>query len=146
MKCLDTDGCWTANGQHHCSLTFIMSTPSQVLMSPHVHHVMVLLQSHLSISLMCTCIFRSLPSPNTADVDHQCSTRQDALLTDAALHGFLVYPLTVACQLNLTGPEGYIEAPPQSSSAFHSTVDCSYTITVYMGYGVEIQVGFRLKC
>lgn len=46
----------------------------------------------------------------------------------------------VPCKLNLTGPEGYIEAPPQSSSAFHSTVDCSYTITVYMGYGVEVQV------
>ncbi|KAM7399866.1 hypothetical protein PAMP_019107 [Pampus punctatissimus] len=46
----------------------------------------------------------------------------------------------VPCQLNLTGPEGYIEAPPQSSSAFHSIVDCSYIITVYMGYGVEVQM------
>ncbi|XP_041670035.1 seizure protein 6 homolog isoform X1 [Cheilinus undulatus] len=46
----------------------------------------------------------------------------------------------VPCQLNLTGPEGFIEAPPQSSSAFHSTMDCSYIITVYMGYGVEVQV------
>ncbi|KAM9852817.1 seizure protein 6 homolog [Aulostomus maculatus] len=47
----------------------------------------------------------------------------------------------VPCQLNLSGPDGYIEAPPpQSSSAFHSTVDCSYIITVYMGYGVEVQV------
>ncbi|XP_032382948.1 seizure protein 6 [Etheostoma spectabile] len=45
-----------------------------------------------------------------------------------------------SCQLNLTGPEGYIEAPPQSSSALHSTIDCSYIITVYMGYGVEVQV------
>lgn len=67
---------------------------------------------------------------------------QDVLLTNVGLYGFPVCPMTVACQLNLTGPEGYIEAPPQSSSAFHSTVDCSYTITVYMGYGVEIQVGF----
>ncbi|CAJ1065935.1 seizure protein 6 homolog isoform X2 [Xyrichtys novacula] len=46
----------------------------------------------------------------------------------------------VPCQLNLTGPEGFIEAPPQSSSAFYSTVDCSYIITVFMGYGVEVQV------
>ncbi|XP_062242500.1 seizure protein 6-like isoform X1 [Platichthys flesus] len=46
----------------------------------------------------------------------------------------------VPCQLNLTGPEGYIEAPPQSSLAFHSTMDCSYIITVYTGYGVEVQV------
>ncbi|XP_044057676.1 seizure protein 6 homolog isoform X2 [Siniperca chuatsi] len=46
----------------------------------------------------------------------------------------------VPCQLNLTEPEGYIEAPPQSSSAFHSTMDCSYIITVYMSFGVEVQV------
>nr|XP_046244071.1 seizure protein 6 [Scatophagus argus] len=46
----------------------------------------------------------------------------------------------IPCLLNLTGPEGYIEAPPQSSSAFHSTLDCSYIITVYMGFGVEVQV------
>ncbi|XP_068441686.1 seizure protein 6 isoform X2 [Clinocottus analis] len=46
----------------------------------------------------------------------------------------------IACQLNLTGPEGYINAPPQSSSALHFTTDCSYIITVYLGYGVEVQV------
>ncbi|KAF3692524.1 Seizure protein 6 [Channa argus] len=46
----------------------------------------------------------------------------------------------VSCQLNLTEPEGYIEAPSQSCSGFHSTKDCSYIITVYMGYGVEVQV------
>ncbi|KAK7882712.1 hypothetical protein WMY93_028886 [Mugilogobius chulae] len=46
----------------------------------------------------------------------------------------------VSCHMNLTGPEGFIEAPPQSSSSFLSTKDCTYTITVYMGYGVEVQV------
>uniref|UniRef100_A0A3B4V964 Seizure related 6 homolog n=1 Tax=Seriola dumerili TaxID=41447 RepID=A0A3B4V964_SERDU len=61
------------------------------------------------------------------------------LTTTNHSHASLFAP-AVPCQLNLTGPEGYIEAPPQSSSAFHSTVDCSYIITVYMGYGVEVQV------
>ncbi|KAK5929845.1 hypothetical protein CgunFtcFv8_011043 [Champsocephalus gunnari] len=51
----------------------------------------------------------------------------------------------VPCQMNLTGPDGYIKAPPQSSSAFQSTMDCSYVITVYMGYGVEVQVRERLN-
>uniref|UniRef100_A0A1A7YAE0 Seizure related 6 homolog n=1 Tax=Iconisemion striatum TaxID=60296 RepID=A0A1A7YAE0_9TELE len=46
----------------------------------------------------------------------------------------------VLCQLNLTGPEGYVEAPPQLSSSFQSTTDCNYVISVYMGYGVEVQV------
>ncbi|KAI3353932.1 hypothetical protein L3Q82_005132 [Scortum barcoo] len=53
---------------------------------------------------------------------------------------FRLHRLLVPCQLNLTGPEGYIEAPPQSSSAFHFTMDCSYIITIYMGYGVEVQI------
>uniref|UniRef100_H3CCX3 Seizure related 6 homolog n=1 Tax=Tetraodon nigroviridis TaxID=99883 RepID=H3CCX3_TETNG len=40
------------------------------------------------------------------------------------------------CQLDLGGPEGYVEAPPTSGPAS----DCSYTVTVAMGYGVEVQV------
>lgn len=46
----------------------------------------------------------------------------------------------VPCQLNLTGPEGYIEAPPHTNSAFYFTTDCNYIVTVYTGYGVEVQV------
>lgn len=57
---------------------------------------------------------------------------------------FLMFVPAVPCHLNLTKTEGYIEAPPQSSSAFHSTIDCSYLITVYLGYGVEVQVRVRL--
>lgn len=51
---------------------------------------------------------------------------------------------TGPCQLNLGGAEGYIEAPPPSGPAFSSTSDCSYTITVSTGYGVEVQVGPKL--
>ncbi|CAB1348058.1 unnamed protein product, partial [Coregonus sp. 'balchen'] len=46
----------------------------------------------------------------------------------------------VPCIFNLTAPEGYIETPQPSSSHNYSSVDCTYTVTVYMGYGVEIQV------
>ncbi|KAK6296592.1 hypothetical protein J4Q44_G00327340 [Coregonus suidteri] len=46
----------------------------------------------------------------------------------------------VPCIFNLTAPEGYIETPQPSSSHYYSSVDCTYTVTVYMGYGVEIQV------
>ncbi|XP_068173521.1 seizure protein 6-like [Antennarius striatus] len=44
------------------------------------------------------------------------------------------------CQLNLTGPEGFIETPPQPRPGLHPPTDCSYIITVYKGYGVEVQV------
>ncbi|KAL4647199.1 hypothetical protein GN956_G7842 [Arapaima gigas] len=46
---------------------------------------------------------------------------------------------TVPCSTNFTAPEGYIEAP-QQSNPWSSSVDCTYSVTVYMGYGVELQV------
>uniref|UniRef100_A0AAR2KIQ5 Seizure related 6 homolog b n=1 Tax=Pygocentrus nattereri TaxID=42514 RepID=A0AAR2KIQ5_PYGNA len=46
---------------------------------------------------------------------------------------------TVPCSTNFTATGGYIETPPPSSW-YYSNVDCTYTVTVYMGYGVEIQV------
>lgn len=59
---------------------------------------------------------------------------------------FNVFPsvLAVPCIFNLTAPEGYIETPQPSSSHYYSSVDCTYTVTVYMGYGVEIQVRLPL--
>lgn len=41
--------------------------------------------------------------------------------------------------MNVTDAGGYIEMPP-SSDSFDSTLDCTYFVTVYLGYGVEIQV------
>uniref|UniRef100_A0A7N5ZZ89 Seizure related 6 homolog (mouse)-like n=1 Tax=Anabas testudineus TaxID=64144 RepID=A0A7N5ZZ89_ANATE len=50
-------------------------------------------------------------------------------------------PLTVSsCMVNFSDPEGYIDSsedPPLPDSAF---VHCTYTVTVYTGYGVELQV------
>uniref|UniRef100_UPI003AAC8A51 seizure protein 6-like n=1 Tax=Centroberyx gerrardi TaxID=166262 RepID=UPI003AAC8A51 len=74
-------------------------------------------------------------STSSADVEEETTT---TTITTTTIITTMQSP--VPCQLNLTGPEGYIEAPPQSGSGFYSTVDCSYVITVYMGYGVEIQV------
>ncbi|XP_030648155.1 seizure protein 6 [Chanos chanos] len=45
----------------------------------------------------------------------------------------------VQCNMNFTDPEGLIEMPPQSD-AYESTFDCTYLVTVYLGYGIEIQV------
>ncbi|ROK28207.1 Seizure protein 6 [Anabarilius grahami] len=43
------------------------------------------------------------------------------------------------CSTNFTSPGGYIETPQQARSWYNTNVDCTYTVTVYMGYGVEIQ-------
>ncbi|KAI7793677.1 seizure protein 6 homolog isoform X2 [Triplophysa rosa] len=42
------------------------------------------------------------------------------------------------CNMNFTEAEGYIEIPPDVS--FDSHINCSCLVTVYLGYGVEIQV------
>ncbi|XP_051973123.1 seizure protein 6 homolog isoform X2 [Xyrauchen texanus] len=42
------------------------------------------------------------------------------------------------CNMNFTEAEGYIEMPPDVS--FDSHVHCTCLVTVYLGYGVEIQV------
>ncbi|XP_041092522.1 seizure protein 6 homolog [Polyodon spathula] len=46
----------------------------------------------------------------------------------------------VPCSSNFTGPEGYIVSPRYSSPLYYTNLDCSYAVTVFMGYGVEIQV------
>uniref|UniRef100_A0A8C4VYU5 Seizure related 6 homolog n=1 Tax=Gopherus evgoodei TaxID=1825980 RepID=A0A8C4VYU5_9SAUR len=43
------------------------------------------------------------------------------------------------CSWNLTGPEGSLESPEPVSSPY-DRLDCTYTISGYPGYGVEIKV------
>uniref|UniRef100_A0A8B9JNW2 Seizure 6-like protein 2 n=1 Tax=Astyanax mexicanus TaxID=7994 RepID=A0A8B9JNW2_ASTMX len=46
-----------------------------------------------------------------------------------------------SCNASLSGMEGIVESPdPLSSSSPFSPLECTYSITVYPGYGVEIQV------
>ncbi|XP_029556803.1 seizure protein 6 homolog isoform X1 [Salmo trutta] len=46
------------------------------------------------------------------------------------------------CTVNFTDPEGHIKIPQQHSAALSSDpgVDCTYVVTVYLGYGIEVQV------
>uniref|UniRef100_A0A8C2BFN5 Seizure related 6 homolog (mouse)-like n=1 Tax=Cyprinus carpio TaxID=7962 RepID=A0A8C2BFN5_CYPCA len=49
-------------------------------------------------------------------------------------------PAVTNCRVNFTDPEGYIDSsddPPLPEGAF---LQCTYTVTVYVGYGVELQV------
>uniref|UniRef100_A0A8C7UI17 Seizure related 6 homolog n=1 Tax=Oncorhynchus mykiss TaxID=8022 RepID=A0A8C7UI17_ONCMY len=46
------------------------------------------------------------------------------------------------CTVNFTDPEGHIEIPQLHSSASSPDpgADCTYVLTVYLGYGIEVQV------
>ncbi|XP_067422011.1 seizure protein 6 homolog [Emydura macquarii macquarii] len=48
-------------------------------------------------------------------------------------------PVPAPCSWNFTGPEGSLESPEPASSPYDS-LDCTYSISGYPGYGVEIKV------
>lgn len=53
---------------------------------------------------------------------------------------------TVQCNATLSAMEDVVESPdPASSSSSFSPLECTYSITVYAGYGVEIQVMFIIS-
>ncbi|XP_028839271.1 seizure protein 6 isoform X3 [Denticeps clupeoides] len=51
----------------------------------------------------------------------------------------VITPSSAPCNKNFTAPEGYIKISPHFQS-YDNTTDCSYLVTVYLGYGIEIQV------
>lgn len=44
------------------------------------------------------------------------------------------------CNNNITDIEGYVESPDYAGTTFYGGLDCTYTISVYVGYGIEVQV------
>ncbi|KAM9330817.1 seizure 6-like protein [Gastrophryne carolinensis] len=46
----------------------------------------------------------------------------------------------VQCSVNFFEPEGYIDSIDYPPLPFRNHLECTYNITVYMGYGVELQV------
>uniref|UniRef100_A0A8C4I7G1 Seizure related 6 homolog (mouse)-like 2 n=1 Tax=Dicentrarchus labrax TaxID=13489 RepID=A0A8C4I7G1_DICLA len=47
---------------------------------------------------------------------------------------------TVQCNATLSAMEDVVESPDPASTSSFSPLECTYSITVYAGYGVEIQV------
>ncbi|XP_061590025.1 seizure 6-like protein isoform X2 [Cololabis saira] len=45
-----------------------------------------------------------------------------------------------SCTMDLSGPEGYIDSSDNPPVPDGSRLHCTYTVTVYTGYGVELQV------
>lgn len=48
--------------------------------------------------------------------------------------------ITVQCNVTLTAMDDVVESPDPASTSSMSPLECTYSITVYAGYGVEIQV------
>ncbi|NXB99788.1 SEZ6 protein, partial [Orthonyx spaldingii] len=46
----------------------------------------------------------------------------------------------VPCNQTLAGPEGWLVSPEPAGVPYDGSLDCTYTISVYPGYGVELKV------
>ncbi|XP_066551435.1 seizure protein 6 homolog [Amia ocellicauda] len=77
----------------------------------------------------------TMTSSSSGDTDEETTTT--TIITTTII---TTMQTPVPCSSNFTAPEGYIESPQQSSVWYYSNVDCTYSVTVFMGYGVEIQV------
>lgn len=51
-----------------------------------------------------------------------------------------VYNRAVQCNATLSVMDDVVESPDPASTSSVSPLECTYSITVYAGYGVEIQV------
>ncbi|XP_030316730.1 LOW QUALITY PROTEIN: seizure 6-like protein [Calypte anna] len=49
-------------------------------------------------------------------------------------------PTPVLCSMSFHDPEGYIDSTDYPPLPQHSFLECTYNVTVYTGYGVELQV------
>lgn len=48
--------------------------------------------------------------------------------------------MTVLCNATLSAVDDVVESPDPTSTSSFSPLECTYSITVYAGYGVEMQV------
>ncbi|KAL2096169.1 hypothetical protein ACEWY4_008317 [Coilia grayii] len=84
----------------------------------------------------------NIPAAASADLEEETTTT--TIITTTVI---TTMQTPAPCLTNFTAPEGYIETPKQeqpqpqqSGSWYYWAADCTYTVTVYLGYGVEIQV------
>ncbi|KAM9370635.1 seizure protein 6 homolog [Phaethornis superciliosus] len=80
------------------------------------------------------------PGPHTAatavigDEEGATTTSTITTTTVTTLQG------PVPCNRTLSGPEGWLVSPEPASVPYDGSLDCTYTISVYPGYGVELKV------
>ncbi|KAM9320616.1 seizure protein 6 homolog [Gastrophryne carolinensis] len=73
--------------------------------------------------------------PSTFEEEEETTT--STIITTTVI---TTVPIPEPCNKNFTAPEGLLLSPAQRNYQYNTGLDCSYTIYVYPGYGVEIKV------
>ncbi|XP_076832852.1 seizure protein 6 homolog isoform X2 [Brachyhypopomus gauderio] len=81
-----------------------------------------------------TLVSHGVAVTSLADMDDKTATTTTSITTTTVI---TTTQIPVTCSWSFSAPGGYIEVPAQSGRPH---ANCTYTVTVYMGYGVEIQV------
>ncbi|XP_075052941.1 seizure protein 6 homolog isoform X2 [Mixophyes fleayi] len=76
------------------------------------------------------------PSPVTSYEEEEETTTSTIITTTVTMTA----PVPEPCSKNFTAPEGILLSSVYRSTQHTTVLDCSYTIYVYSGYGVEIKV------
>ncbi|XP_072273668.1 seizure protein 6 homolog [Pyxicephalus adspersus] len=76
------------------------------------------------------------PSPVTAFEEEEETTTSTIITTTVTT----TVPVPEPCSKNFTATEGVLLSPVHRNYQYNTGLDCSYTIYVYSGYGVEIKV------
>ncbi|XP_077336515.1 seizure protein 6 homolog isoform X1 [Lithobates pipiens] len=76
------------------------------------------------------------PSPVTAFEEEEETTTSTIITTTVTT----TVPAPEPCSKNFTATEGVLLSPVHRNYQYNTGLDCSYTVYVYSGYGVEIKV------
>ncbi|XP_029606089.1 seizure protein 6 homolog isoform X1 [Salmo trutta] len=101
-----------------------------------------LLQTEPAATVMLTTALTSSPpaSQSGAGKTVTSPTEEETTTTLITTTTITTVHMPVQCNASLSGMEGIVESPNPLSSSPYSPLECVYSITVYPGYGVEIQV------
>nr|XP_030141992.3 seizure 6-like protein [Taeniopygia guttata] len=84
-----------------------------------------------------------IPTKGTERDTHGSATEESQETTTSTIVTTTVTttePTPVLCSMSFHDPEGYIDSTDYPPLPLHGYLQCTYNVTVYTGYGVELQV------
>ncbi|XP_075070555.1 seizure 6-like protein isoform X2 [Mixophyes fleayi] len=91
----------------------------------------------INTSLQADEPFRTHYTQNDLNAEENQDTTTSTIITTTVI---TTEQSPVQCSVNFFEPEGYIDSTDYPPLPFRNYLECTYNITVYMGYGVELQV------
>ncbi|XP_069817427.1 seizure 6-like protein [Dendropsophus ebraccatus] len=105
--------------------------------NPHSPDSVKLSPPDINTSMQADEPYRTHYGDNDMVADESQDTTTSTIITTTVI---TTEQSPVQCSVNFLEPEGYIDSTDYPPLPFKNFLECAYNITVYMGYGVELQV------